>query len=147
MLDLVGDGQGADAAILGRDALVREQVAGLDHRPVRAAIGDQADLAARLALDDWRGQGRAGRFELARQPVEVFLPIFGPFAVARFLVVAGAAREVGRQRVLGAGNRAVADAVAIDVFVPLELSQPLEVLRVQNLAALDRLGGIRGTAR
>ena len=56
--------------------------------------------------------------------------------------MAGAAREVSRQRVLGAGNRAVADAVAVDVLVALELAESLQVLGVQDLAVLDRLGGI-----
>ncbi len=142
MLDFVGDGQGADAAVLGGDPFVAELVAGFDHRPVRAAVGDQADLAAGLALDDRRRQGRAGGLELAHQPVEVLLPILGTLAVARFLVVAGAASEISRQRVLGAGNRAVADAVAVDVLVALELAQALQVLGVQDLAVLDRLGGI-----
>ncbi len=145
--DLVGGGQGADAAVLGRDSLVAELVAGFDHRPVRAAVGDQPDLAAGLAVDDRRRQGCPGGLELARQPVEVLLPVLGALAVARFLVVAGAASEVGRQRVLGTGNRAVADAVAVDVLVTLELAQSLQVVGVQDLAALDRLGRDTETAR
>ena len=145
---LVGDGQGADAAVLGGDSLVAEQVAGLDHRPVRAAVGDQADLVRR-ASPSMTGGGRAGPggLELAGQPVEVLLPVLGPLAVARFLVVAGAAGEVGRQRVLGAGDGAVADAVAVDVLVPLELAQPLEIRGGRDLAALDRLGRVGKRAR
>ena len=85
------------------------------------------------------GGGRPARAvsSLRDEPVEVLLPVFGTFAVARLLVVAGAAREISRQRVLGARNRAVADAVAVDVLVTLELPQPLQVLGVQDLAALD----------
>ena len=124
-----------------------EQVAGLDHRAVGAAVGDQADPGAEVALDTGAGSGLPGRLELAGQPVEVLLPVLGPLAVARLLVVAGAAGEVGRQRVLGAGDRPVADAVAVDVLVPLELAQPLEVGRGQDLAALDRLGGVGERAR
>ena len=93
------------------------------------------------------GQGGPGGFELAHQPVEVFLPIFGTFAVARFLVVAGTAGEVSRQRVLGAGNRAIADTVAIDVFVAFKVAQALQILGVQDLAALDWLGSGMEMAR
>ena len=78
------------------------------------------------------GQRLPGRLELADQPVEVLLPVLGALAVARLLVVAGAAREVGRQRVLGAGDRPVADAVAVDVFVALELPEALQVFGVQR---------------
>ena len=95
---------------------------------VGAAVGDQADPGAGVALDDGARERPAGRLELAGQPVEVLLPVLGPLAVARLLVVAGAAGEVGRQRVLGAGDGPVADAVAVDVLVPLEAAQPLEVL-------------------
>ena len=101
----------------------------------------------RVAFDHRRRQGLPGRLELAGEPVEVLLPVLGPFAVARLLVVAGAAGEVGRQRVLGARDRAIADAVAVDVLVALELAQPLQVRGVQDLAALDRLGRDRGTGR
>ena len=47
----------------------------------------------------------------------------GVLGVARRLVVARAAREVGALRVLDAGQRAVRDAVAVDVAVALELRQ------------------------
>ena len=46
VLDLVRDGQGADAAIARRDSLVAKLVAGFDHRKVRTAVSDQADLGA-----------------------------------------------------------------------------------------------------
>ena len=75
------------------------------------------------------GSGPAGRLQLEGQPVEVLLPVLGPLAVSRFLVVAGTAREVGRQGVLGARDGPVADAVAVDVLVPLEVAQPLEIRR------------------
>ena len=58
--DLVGDRQGPDAAVARRDALLAELVAGLDHRPVGAAVGDQADLGAR-ASSSITGAGSACR--------------------------------------------------------------------------------------
>ena len=96
---------------------------------MRAAVGDQAHPGGEVSLDDGARDGPARRLQLEGQAVEVLLPVLGPLAVARFLVVAGAAREVGRQGVLGAGDGPVADAVAVHVLVPLEAAQPLEVGR------------------
>ena len=86
---------------------------------MRAAVGDYTDLAAGLSVKDrWRECCPRG-FELECEPVQVFLPIFGALAVARFLVVAGTASEVSRQRVLGTGYRAVTNAIAIDEAIKL----------------------------
>ena len=57
--------------------------------------------------------------------------------------MARAAREIRRQRVLGAGDGPVADAVAVHVAVALELAQPFEVGGREHLAALDRRLGVR----
>src|SRR5208337_765249 len=92
-----------------------------------------------VSLDDGARGGPARRLELEGQPVEVLLPILGPLAVSRFLVVAGTAREVGCQGILGAGDGPVADAVAVHVLVPLEAAQPLEICRGAYLPSLDRL--------
>ena len=43
---------------------------------------------------------------------------------------------------IGSRQRAVADAVAIHVFVARESAQPFEIFRRQNLAAILRLIGI-----
>ncbi len=80
--------------------------------------------------------------ELERQAIEVLLPIFRPLAVARLFVVARPSGEVGRQRVLGPWDRAVADPVAIHIAVRLEPAEPFEVGRAEQLAAIDRLFGI-----
>ena len=53
--------------------------------------------------------------------------VVGPLAVLRFLVVAAAAREVRRRRMVGAGQRAVADAVAVHVLVAGEPAQPVQI--------------------
>ena len=58
-------------------------------------------------------------------------------------VVARAAREVRRERMIGAGQRAPRNAVAVDVVVAAPLALQLrELLGGEHLAALDRLGRI-----
>ena len=81
MLDVVRDGQGANAAVGGRDSLVLKLVAGFDEREVRSAVRDQADLVAGFALDDGWRQGLPGRLVLARDPVQVLLPVLGSLAI------------------------------------------------------------------
>ena len=68
-------------------------------------------------IGDRAGNQRARRLELARQPVHVLFPVFGALAITGILIVAGAAREVRRRRVLRAGKRAIADAVAVHVLI------------------------------
>src|SRR5260370_690241 len=82
-------------------------------RLVGGAIGVEAYGRPHVSLDDWLGDTAARRLELECEPVEIFLPVLGPFAVARLLVVAGAAGEIGGQRMLGPRHRPVADAVAV----------------------------------
>src|SRR5207302_1507739 len=60
--------------------------------------------------------------------------------VPRHLVVSGASREVAGGGVVGPRQRAVGDAVAIDVAVPSPLAgQPLQVVFRQHLAAVEVL--------
>ena len=59
-------------------------------------------LRVRRTSTTGAGTWRARRVELARQPIEVVDEVVRPLAVVRLLVVAGAAREVGRH----AGARA-----------------------------------------
>ena len=79
------------------------------------------------------------------QPVHVLDVVVGPLAVLALRVVAGAAREVRRHAV--ARNRAVRDAVAVDVLVAAPLAELLQLLGRQQLAAVDRLVGIRERVR
>ncbi len=69
-----------------------------------------------------RNEGARG-FELAIQALHVVFVIVGALAVVGFVVVAAAAREVGGGGMIGAGQRAVADAVAIKIFVAGESAE------------------------
>ena len=84
---------------------------------------------------------RARRLELAQQPVDVVGVVVRPLAVLRLGVVAGAAREERRPEL--PGQRAVRDAVAVDVLVAAPLADRLQRLRRQHLAAVERRLGIR----
>ena len=96
-----------------------------------------------LALRDLgaRNEGARG-FELAVQALHVVFEIVGALAVLGFFVVAAAAREVGRRGMNGSGQRAVADAVSVDVFVAGESAEAVEIFLAEHLAAIDRRSGI-----
>ena len=142
--DLVRDGQGADAAVVrSATPVLAEVVAGLD----QGRSGSSRRRSGRRVPPRSPSMTGAGSWpravsSLRRQAVEVPLPVLGALAVARLLVVAGPPGEVGRQGVLGAGDRPVADAVAVDVAVALELPEPFQVVGVEHLAASEGLLGI-----
>ena len=90
--------------------------------------------------DDRPGHVLPRRVELARQAIEVVDEVVRPLAVERLLVVAGAAREVGRHA--GAGQRPVGNAVAVDVLVAAPVADAGQRLGVEHLAAIERLGRV-----
>ena len=85
------------------------------------------------------------RVELAPEALHVLHVIVGALAVLAAGVVAGAAREIRRR--VGAGQRAVRDAVAVHVLVAAPLADARDGLRVQHLAAIDGRLGIRERIR
>jgi hypothetical protein len=121
----------------------RELVAALGRGPVRRAEGREADAGAGLEIHDGGGHEAAHRLELVRQPIEVAHVVVGPLAVHGALVVAGAAREVGRQTVERHGP--IGDAVHVPVAPPvLQLG---ELLRREALAAARGRVGVRERLR
>ena len=65
--------------------------------------------------------------------------VVGTFAVLGFLVVPAAAGKVGRGGMIGAGQRAVADAISVNVLVAGKAAEAVEIFLAQHFAALDRL--------
>ena len=118
-------------------------VAAFAHGVIGSAHGDEADFGPRAMLHHRRGNVLAHDFELVRQAIHVVDVIVLALGVLGLVVVAAAAREVGRGGVIGAGQRAVADAVAIHILVAREAAQPVQIFGGQHLAALDGL--VRGT--
>src|SRR5206468_3494536 len=78
-------------------------------------------------------------FPLLEQARHVALPVVGTLGILALLVVTGAAREVGSLGMVGAGDSAVADPVAIEIAITLEAPETLEVFLGEHLAAIDRL--------
>ncbi len=76
---------------------------------------------------------------LRAEPLHEVLVVFRALGVESLLVVAAAAGEVGGFGVVGAGQSAIRDGVAIDVFVAAELAEALEVVGGENLAAVEGL--------
>ena len=78
-----------------------------------------------------------------REAVHVVHIVVLTFGVLRFLVMPAAAREIGRLRVVGAGQCPVTHAIAVHVLVARKTTQALKIRRRQYLAALDWLGGVQ----
>ena len=118
-----------------------ELIAALFDRPVARAKPDDADVRAVDVLHHRLGHVLPRRLELAREPLHVANVVVRTLAVLRLLVVAGAAREV-RGHLL-AGDRAVGNAIAVDVLVAAPLADARERFGIKALAAVERLVGIR----
>ena len=73
--------------------------------------------------------------------------ILRPLAVNGLGVVPAAAGEVPRGGMLGPGQGAVTNAVAVYVAVALEAAEPAQVFRAEHLAPRNRFFGIRKSVR
>ena len=105
------------------------------------AESNEADLRSAIHNCHRRRHQLARILELARQPLHDVLVLVGLLGVQAAFVVPGAAREVGRLRMIRAGQRALADAVAIHIFVARKSAQPLQIFGGQHLAAISGLSG------
>src|SRR5438105_3852380 len=84
----------------------------------------------------------ASRLIFPVQPVHVVLVIIRALAVHGLLIVAAATSEVRGRRMIRSGQRAVRNAVAIDISVALETSELLQFFDREHLAAIELLPGI-----
>ena len=91
------DTRAAAGTTMSSPASRPQLIAALADRPVRGAVGDDADLGVSARVDLGRGTSVARRVELARQTIHVACVVVGPLAVLAPLVVAGSAREVRRR--------------------------------------------------
>ena len=142
-VDLAGERIGAQAEIVGLDRVfVAKLIAALGYAPMGSAVGDDSDFRIRPFENFWtRNEGARG-FKLAVEALHVVFVIVGALAVIGFVVVSAAASEVGSGGMLGAGQSAVADAVAIEISVAGEAAEFGEGIFVENFAALDGDGWI-----
>ena len=93
------------------------------------------------AADHGLGHELRRGLPLLREPIDDLLVLGGVLGVAAVLVVAGAAHEVGAARV-HARQRALRDAVAVDVDVAMERLGGLELLGRQHFAAVGAVRGV-----
>ena len=107
------------------------------HRHGGRAEIERAELGrlARRALFGLRHEALGG-LELVQQALHVVDVVVALFAIARVAVLAGAAGEEGAALRMRAGQRAVGDAVAVDIEVAAELDPGLELLVGHHLAAV-----------
>src|ERR1039458_3368986 len=110
-------------------------VKGLNHSVMRRAVRDDPYFVPVVAHYFRLGNEGTRVLELVRQTVHVVGIVVGPFAVTGGLVVPAAAREPRRLRMVGPGQGAVADAVAVHVLVAREAAGTLQLFRGQHLAA------------
>src|SRR5207244_12263235 len=81
--------------------------------------------------------------DAALEAIHVARVCAGALGVPGVLVVARTAREVTRGGMVGAGERAVRDAVALDVLVSAPLAaEAIQVFLAQDLASIERLLGV-----
>src|SRR5476649_289940 len=106
---------------------------------MRRAVADDPDFrfSVRIYFRAWHE--RSCSLEFTIEAFHVAFEVVSAFAVLRFLVMSAAAGEVGGGVMVGAGQSAVADAVAVDVFVAGETSQPVQILFAEDFAAINRL--------
>jgi len=129
--------------VAGLDIVVALQlVAGLAHGVIRSSHGDESDLGLLGDLNHGRGNVLAHGFELVRQAIHVVDVIDSRARCTGLVVVAAAAREIGRGGVIGAGKRAIADAIAVQI--PVAGAKPPSLFRSSAVSTLPRLMGCSG---
>ena len=127
--------ESADAHVIHRNALVREDVEGFTNRGVASADGDDCRTRA-LPGFDYRRRYESRRFlVLAQQPVHHFLVLVGNFGVAAVFVVARAAREEGALRV-HSGQRAGGDVAAVFRRIAQKFRESVDFRGTQDAAAI-----------
>src|SRR5262249_1007879 len=119
--------------------LLLQLVAALAHSEIAAPVGNNTQLLAAIRDNFRTRRVRPPRFKLAVQALRVVLIVVGTLAVLRLLVVSRAAREISCRRVLCTRQRTIRNSVLIDVLVPCESAETIQILSTQHLAALQRL--------
>src|SRR5271165_4211396 len=94
---------------------------------MRGAVRDDSNLVACITHDLRLGHDVPRILELVPQAVEIVLVVIRPLAVLGFLVVPTPASEPCALRMVDARQRAIANAVAVDVFVASKSSKAIEV--------------------
>ena len=84
------------------------------------------------------GTTRARRVVLADETIEIALPHLGHLRVTRFLVVAGAAGKEAGAGMLRPRQRAIGDAVLVDVAITSPRLHRSEIVGAEHLAAVER---------
>src|ERR1700680_1510677 len=108
----------SEPQVVGFDGIfVPELIAALSNAPVRGSVTDDSNSCMIAFGNLGPRHERTGGFELAVQPLHVVFEIVGALAVLGSLVVSAATREVGRRGMNRSGQRAVADAVPVHIFV------------------------------
>jgi hypothetical protein len=98
---------------------------------------------AGAAIDDRLRHELLCRLVFLRQTIDGRLVVGGLLRVTGVRIVTGAAREVRRHQMIGAGQRAEGDAVSVDVEIAPPLpAELIELLGVEHLAAAIRFGRI-----
>ncbi len=124
LVHLAGERKRLQPQVVGFDAvLVLQLVERLGQSVMRGAVGDDADFVAFIAEHLGPRHQRARVFELALQAIEIVHVIVGALTVLRLLVVSAAAREPCGCGMVGSRQGAIANAVAIKIFVAGEASQ------------------------
>ena len=138
--------QRAHAHVVDLDSGVAQEIARLDDGVMRRAVREDRELASLALLDDRRRHDGSRRIVLANEAIEIALPDLGHLRVARLLVVAGAAREEAGAGMFGSRQRAIGNAVLVDVAIASPRLHRAEIVGAEHLAAVERLLRIAAAA-
>src|ERR1035437_7438061 len=117
-------------AVAGIDIVIEPQLLqALFQCPVAGAVGDDAHFGFLRFHNDGAGNLEAGIFKLACQAVHIVHVNVRPLAVDGLFIVSAAARKPAAQPFRRSRQSAVANAVAIHVFVALEASHAAHIDR------------------
>src|ERR1700722_1946980 len=94
---------------------------------MRRTISQNPNLRSAVRNHFGTRDKRPRRLELFIQALHAALEIIWTLGVLRLFVVPAAAREIGRQRIPVAWQRAVRNAIAVYIFVARKSTQPFKV--------------------
>ena len=143
---IVAEREPANPHVIDGDAVGGKQVERLDARCMAATDGHEANFAAGGGLDHRRGHGarRALDFPIdAVDDVHVLVAVFGIHAIP---IVTGSPGEVRALR-MNARQRAIGDAVAVDVKVTMKRLHLIELSGRQHLATVWTVAIVPGQLR
>src|SRR6516165_11678568 len=95
---------------------------------MRGSVSDDADVMAVVFHHFRFGNNLARTLKLVPQTIKIVLVVVWPFTVLALLVVSRTAREPSALRMIDPRQGAITNAIAVDIFVSCETTEPVKIL-------------------